>query len=250
MDLALYLGCIKTSNSLLLIISSLGCYFEDLIELPISPKARILSQVSVTHHSLIVIFRQDTRKQKINRRMFSSTATSLLALAGVASAHYRVLAPAWRANSLSTPGTSQWVYPCNSIPFIFSLCPFFFFHNLPQPNLSPNTSFRRKRHRALGLQHHRSHSVAAHGRLHQDQRFARVRAHIREPRSGHQRVQLRHPSAARLQSDGRWRVLPQRRSARCAEEGTGCAEHDRGGSGWDAGESAGCADCAWWWSVV
>ncbi|PVI01043.1 hypothetical protein DM02DRAFT_525848 [Periconia macrospinosa] len=47
--------------------------------------------------------------------MLPGTITPLLALAGVASAHYRVLAPAWRANSLTTPGASQWVYPCANV---------------------------------------------------------------------------------------------------------------------------------------
>ncbi|CAI6331915.1 unnamed protein product [Periconia digitata] len=47
--------------------------------------------------------------------MVSSLLASALAFSGLASAHYRVLAPAWRANSLSTPGASQWVWPCANV---------------------------------------------------------------------------------------------------------------------------------------
>ncbi|KAF1962678.1 hypothetical protein CC80DRAFT_487186 [Byssothecium circinans] len=46
--------------------------------------------------------------------MLINLLTPLLALAGVASAHYRLLEPAWRGDSF-TRGASQWIYPCANV---------------------------------------------------------------------------------------------------------------------------------------
>lgn len=47
--------------------------------------------------------------------MLSSTLLNLLSLGAVASAHFHVLYPEWRGDSLELETASQWIWPCANI---------------------------------------------------------------------------------------------------------------------------------------
>lgn len=44
--------------------------------------------------------------------MLSSTLLTLASFATLGSAHYKVLYPEWRGDSLDSETASQWIWPC------------------------------------------------------------------------------------------------------------------------------------------